>query len=171
MLWKTLSCAVAACAGIALASSTVVAQTAQEQRAQKQAQIPRCGQPLGVLAVERPERDWWTELKLGSPEALLRVFVQQSNCFTQVDRGAGLAAAQRERALASGGNLQQGSNVGGGQILAADYVLVPDLITQNGAASGNNIGGAIGGLLGRRNPVLGAIAGGISINSSTADVA
>ncbi len=44
-------------------------------------------------------------------------------------------------------------------------------MTQNGAASGNNIGGAIGGLLGRRNPVLGAIAGGISINSSTADVA
>src|SRR5262245_7926906 len=170
MLWKTLSCAVAACAGIALASSTVVAQTAQEQRAQKQAQIPRCAQPLGVLAVERPERDWWTELKLGSPEALLRVFVQQSNCLTQVDRGAGLAAAQRERALASGGNLQQGSNIGGGQIQAADYVLLPDIVTQNANARGNNFGAALGGLLGRTNPVLGSIAGGLNINSSTADV-
>ena len=170
MVWKALSCAVAACAGIALASSVVVAQTAQEQRAQKQAQIPRCAQPLGVLAVEQPERNWWTELKLGSPEALLRVFVQQSNCFTQVDRGAGLAAAQRERALASGGALQQGSNIGGGQITAADYVLLPDLVTQNANARGNNIGAALGGLLGRTNPVLGGIAGGISINSSTADV-
>ena len=170
MLWKALSCAVAAGACMALANTAVVAQTAQQQRAQKQAQIPRCAQPLGVLAVEQPQRDWWTELKLGSPEALLRVFVQQSNCFTQVDRGAGLAAAQRERALASGGALQQGSNIGGGQIQAADYVLLPDLVTQNANARGNNVGAALGGLLGRTNPVLGGIAGGISINSSTADV-
>jgi len=170
MLWKTLSCAIAACAGMALANSAVYAATAQEQRAQKTAEIPRCAQPLGVLAVEQPQRDWWTELKLGSPEALLRVFVQQSNCFTQVDRGAGLAAAQRERALASGGNLQQGSNIGGGQIQAADYVLLPDIITQNANARGNNFGAALGGLIGRTNPVLGGIAGGISINSSTADV-
>src|SRR5262245_8471969 len=170
MLWRTvLSCAIAACAGMALVNADA-AQTAQEQRAQKTAQIPRCAQPLGVLAVEQPQRDWWSELKLGSPEALLRVFVQQSNCFTQVDRGAGLAAAQRERALASGGNLKQGSNVGGGQIEAADYVLLPDLVTQNANARGNNFGAALGGLLGRTNPVLGSIAGGLNINSSTADV-
>jgi curli biogenesis system outer membrane secretion channel CsgG len=170
MLRTALSCALAASAGLILANSTVSAQTAQEQRAQKTAQIPRCAQPLGVLAVEQPQRDWWTELKLGSPEALLRVFVQQSNCFTQVDRGAGLAAAQRERALASGGALQQGSNVGGGQIQAADYVLLPDLVTQNANARGNNFGAALGGLLGRNNPVLGGIVGGLNINSSTADV-
>jgi curli biogenesis system outer membrane secretion channel CsgG len=171
MLCKTLICSLGACAVVALMSSAAFAATAQEQRAQKTAQIPRCAAPVGVLAVEEPQRNWWSELKLGSPEALIKVFVNQSGCFTLVDRGAGLNAAQRERALSSGGNLQQGSNIGGGQILAADYVLVPDMVTQNGAASGNNIGGAIGGLLGRRNPVLGAIAGGISINSSTADVA
>jgi curli biogenesis system outer membrane secretion channel CsgG len=146
------------------------AKTARQERAQQTAAIPHCAQPLGVLAVEQPQRDWWTQLQLGSPEALLRVFVQQSGCFTQVDRGAGLAAAQRERALANGGSLQQGSSIGAGQMQAADYVLVPDLITQNANAGGQVIGAALGGLLGRNNPVLGQLAGSISVKSSTADV-
>src|ERR1051326_4132528 len=163
-----LTCALLAGAAFALFASEASAATAQEQRQQKQAEIPRCAQSLGNLAVEEPQRNWWAELKLGSPEALIKVFVQQSGCFSLVDRGAGLAAAQRERALASGGDLRQGSNVGGGQIVAADYVLVPDIISQNARASGNNLGGALGGLLGNRT--LGAIAGGLTFNSSTADV-
>ena len=163
-----LTCALLAGAAFAMFASEASAATAQEQRQQKQAEIPRCAQSLGNLAVEEPQRNWWAELKLGSPEALIKVFVQQSGCFSLVDRGAGLAAAQRERALASGGDLRQGSNVGGGQIVAADYVLVPDIISQNARASGNNLGGALGGLLGNRT--LGAIAGGLSFNSSTADV-
>ena len=154
-----------------LAGSNAFAATAQQQREQKTAEIPQCAQQLGVLAVEEPQRNWWTQLQLGSPEALIKLFVQRSNCFTLVDRGAGLAAAQRERALASGGQLQQGSNIGGGQIVAADYVIVPDLVSQNANASGNNIGAALGGLLGNRLGPVGALAGGISINSSTADVA
>ena len=164
VLWRALM----AGAALGMIANSAFAVSAQEERQKKQAEIPRCARPLGNLAVEEPQRNWWTELKLGSPEALIKVFVQQSGCFSMVDRGAGLAAAQRERALASGGGLQQGSNVGGGQIVAADYVLVPDIISQNGRASGNNIGGALGGLFG--GPVLGAIAGSISINSSTADV-
>jgi curli biogenesis system outer membrane secretion channel CsgG len=170
MRWKALSCAVAACAGVALANTAVIAATAQQERAKKTAEIPRCGASLGTLAVEQPTRNWWSELQLGSPEALIKVFVSQSGCFSLVDRGAGLAAAQRERALASGGNLQQGSNIGGGQIAAADYVIIPDIVSQNANARGNNIGAALGGLLGARNPVLGQLAGSISINSSTADV-
>ena len=167
---KALLCAIAACAGVALANTAVIAATAQQERAQKTAQIPRCGASLGTLAVEQPTRNWWSELQLGSPEALIKVFVSQSGCFDLVDRGAGLAAAQRERALASGGNLQQGSNIGGGQIAAADYVIIPDIVSQNANARGNNFGAALGGLLGARNPVLGQLAGSISINSSTADV-
>jgi curli biogenesis system outer membrane secretion channel CsgG len=163
--------AFAAGTALTLIASAAFAATAQQQRDQKMAQIPQCAQTLGVLAVEEPQRNWWTQLQLGSPEALIKLFVQRSNCFTLVDRGAGLAAAQRERALASGGQLQQGSNIGGGQIVAADYVLVPDLVSQNANASGNNIGAALGGLLGSRFGPVGQLAGGISINSSTADVA
>ncbi len=165
---KSLISGLIAGSALSLLSTNVLAASAQEQRQQKQADIPRCAQSLGNLAVEEPQRNWWSELRLGSPEALIKVFVQQSGCFSLVDRGAGLAAAQRERALSSGGNLQQGSNIGGGQIVAADYILVPDIISQNARASGNNIGGALGGLLGNRT--LGALAGGLSFNSSTADV-
>jgi curli biogenesis system outer membrane secretion channel CsgG len=168
MIQKAFVTALLAGSALGLMDSDASAASAQEQRAQKQAEIPRCAQPLGNLAVEEPARNWWAELKLGSPEALIKVFVQQSGCFSLVDRGAGLAAAQRERALSSGGDLRQGSNVGGGQIVAADYVLVPDIISQNARASGNNLGGALGGLLGNRT--LGALAGGLSFNSSTADV-
>src|SRR5579871_1156772 len=150
-----------ACAVFGMIASDASAATAQQQRQQKQNDIPHCAQPIGNLAVDEPQRNWWRDLNLGSPEALLKVFVQQSGCFSLVDRGAGLAAAQRERALASGGSLQQGSNVGGGQIVAADYVLVPDIVSQNGRASGNNIGAALGGFLGRASP-LGALAGAIS---------
>ena len=154
-----------------LMATSAMAATAQQQTQKKMGEIPRCAAPIGVLAVEEPQRNWWAELKLGSPEALIKLFVQRSACFTLVDRGAGLAAAQRERALASGGELQQGSNIGGGQIVAADYVLVPDIVSQNSNASGNNIGAALGGFLGSRFGPVGAIAGNISINSSTADVA
>jgi curli biogenesis system outer membrane secretion channel CsgG len=164
----SLSRALLTGAALGMIATSAYAATAQEQRQQKQAEIPRCARPLGNLAVEEPQRNWWTELKLGSPEALIKIFVQQSGCFSLVDRGAGLAAAQRERALSSGGALQQGSNLGGGQIVAADYVLVPDVISQNARASGNNFGAALGGLLG--NSALGALAGGLSFNSSTADV-
>ncbi len=163
-----LVCVLLAGAAFGMMATDASAATAQEQRQQKQAEIPRCVRPLGNLAVEEPQRNWWAELKLGSPEALIKIFVQQSGCFSLVDRGAGLAAAQRERALSSGGALQQGSNLGGGQIVAADYVLVPDVISQNAKASGNNFGAALGGLLG--NSTLGALAGGLSFNSSTADV-
>ena len=165
---KSFSCALLTGAALGMIATDASAASAQEQRQQKQQEIPRCAQPLGNIAVEEPQRNWWTELKLGSPEALIKIFVQQSGCFSLVDRGAGLAAAQRERALSSGGALQQGSNLGGGQIVAADYILVPDVISQNARASGNNFGAALGGLLG--SSALGALAGGLSFNSSTADV-
>jgi curli biogenesis system outer membrane secretion channel CsgG len=169
MLSKAVSI-LAASSALALFASQAIAASAQEQQQKKMAEIPRCAKSLGVLAVNEPEHNWWTELHLGSPEALLKVFVQQSGCFTLVDRGAGLAAAERERALAGGGELRQGSNIGGGQILAADYVLVPDIVSQNPNASGNNIGAALGGFLGSRFGPVGALAGGLNINSSTADV-
>src|SRR5882724_13394733 len=127
---KMYSRALLAGAALGMIASSALAATAQEERQKKQAEIPRCARPLGNLAVEEPQRNWWAELKLGSPEALIKIFVQQSGCFSLVDRGAGLAAAQRERALSSGGALQQGANLGGGQIVAADYVLVPDVISQ-----------------------------------------
>lgn len=130
-------------------------------------EIPKCDRRIGTLAVTEPEVRWWQDLNLESPEALIKVFVSQSNCFTLVDRGKGLAAAQAERALAGGGELRGGSNVGKGQMKAADYVLVPDIVNQNSSAGGRNIGGLLGGVVGG---TVGAIVGGISLKSKTASV-
>ena len=144
------------------------AQTSIQRKTQDaQAQIPTCSRKLGALAVRQPQNNWWAGLGLESPEAVIKILVQQSGCFTLVDRGAGFEMAQQERALASGGQLQGGANIGGGQIRAADYILVPDIVNKNGNASGSNIGGALGGLLGG---FAGAIVANISISSSTADV-
>jgi len=69
--------------------------------------------------------------------------------------------------MAASGDLRGGSNVGKGQMKAADYVLVPDLVTKNGNSGGTNIGGALGGFL---HGMAGAVVGGVSIKSKTADV-
>jgi curli biogenesis system outer membrane secretion channel CsgG len=144
-------------------------QSAQDQRKQKMAEIPTCAKPLGTISVLEPEDsvDWWSGQQLPAPSKLIKVFVNKSRCFTLVDRGAGLNAAQRERALGASGELRNRSNVGKGQMKAADYVLVPDLIAANRNAGGNAIGGLIGGLVGGR---AGAAIGGLDFKKKTADV-
>jgi curli biogenesis system outer membrane secretion channel CsgG len=130
-------------------------------------EIPKCDKKIGTLAVHEPENRWWVQYNLESPEALIKVYVNESKCFTLLDRGKGLAAAQQERALAGGGEMRGGSNVGKGQMKAADYVLVPDIANQNANSGGKRIGGALGSMLGGK---FGAAVGGISMKSKTADV-
>ena len=130
-------------------------------------EIPTCDKKIGTLAVTEPENKWWVQYNLESPEALIKVYVSQSKCFTLVDRGKGLAAAEKERALAGGGEMRGGSNIGKGQMKAADYVLVPDVAMKNNNAGGKSFGGLVGGMLGG---VAGAVVGGVSLKSKTADV-
>ncbi len=132
-----------------------------------QPEIPTCDKKIGTLAVTEPDRHWWVDYNLESPEALIKLYVSKSKCFTLVDRGKGLAAAQGERALASGGEMRAGQNIGKGQMKAADYVLVPDVAMKNNDSGGKKIGGMLGGLL---PGVAGVIAGGVSLKSKTADV-
>ena len=153
---------------VAAASVPAFAKSAQQMRDDKSAEIPVCSKRLGSISVVEPESDWWREQGLGSPEALLKVFVRKSNCFTLVDRGKGMQALQAERSLAAGGNLRGGSNIGQGQIKAADYVLVPDLISSNNQAGGNKVGGLLGGLVGGHK--AGMVLGGINTKKKTADV-
>ncbi len=161
---------ISAAIGAALAISCVLPAQAisiGEKTAEKQTEIPTCSHKIGTLAVREPQNRWWEGLGLELPEALLKVFVMKSGCFTLVDRGKGFQMAQEERALAAGGALQQGSNVGLGQVKAADYILVPDIVSKNGNASGTNIGGILGGFIGGG---VGALVSGINISSKTADV-
>ncbi|HEY4531021.1 MAG TPA: CsgG/HfaB family protein [Luteimonas sp.] len=135
----------------------------------QQADVPMCSRSLGTIAVVEPTgHNWWTGQRLPSPAALIKVYVNRSRCFTLVDRGTGMQAMQAERALAGSGELRGGSNIGKGQVRAADYVLVPDVVSQNRDAGGTDIGGIVGGLLGNRRAA--AVVGGVNLKRSSADV-
>ncbi|MEO6969065.1 MAG: hypothetical protein ABI132_11525 [Rhodanobacteraceae bacterium] len=149
--------------GLLVLAGGILATSASYAGSDAQPQMPRCNSRIGTLAVHEPQNGnvWWTSLNLESPAALIKVYVAQSGCFTLVDRGAGLQAAEAERALAANGEEGVGSNVGKGQMKAADYVLVPDIANRNENAGGNRIGGLLGGFLPHG---IGAVVGGISLS-------
>lgn len=149
-------------------SSGAVAETVQEKRAEAEQTIPKCAQVIGTAAIMEPENQWWREYTdLGSPEALIRLYVRESGCFTLVNRGRGMSQAMAERDLASSGELRNRSNIGKGQIVAADYIIVPDLVTQNRNSGGNKVGGLLGGFVGG---IAGAVLGGIDLKKKSASV-
>lgn len=149
----------------AAADSKSSGRKAQEKSA---AEIPVCQKKLGTIAVVEPDTNWWQQLGLGSPEAVIKLFAMKSGCFGLVDRGKGLASRNIERALADSGELQVNSNIGKRQVKAADYFIVPDLVSKNERSGGGGIGAIAGGLLGSRT--LGVLAGGLSTSSKEASV-
>jgi curli biogenesis system outer membrane secretion channel CsgG len=154
--------------GLALPSTQATAQSSGRKSQEKgTAEIPICTRSLGTIAIIEPDSQWWRAYDLGSPEAILKVFVQQSRCFSLVNRGGGLQSRAMERALAEQGELQEGSNVGGGQVRAADYFIEPDIVSANANSGGNKVGAGLGGLFGG---TVGGIVGGISIKKGEANV-
>ena len=129
--------------------------------------VPHCARKLGTVSVmDGDDPRGWTQFQLTGPQKLIKVMVQRSGCFNLVDRGSGLSAAQRERDIGGGMGLQRGSNVGVGQIKAADYVLVAEVQAANRNSGGSGIGAGIGGLVGGR---FGALAGGIGSHKMEAN--
>ncbi|MGN6820207.1 MAG: CsgG/HfaB family protein [Sphingomonas sp.] len=136
-------------------------------------QMPHCAKPLGTISIVEPDNQWWRQYSLGSPEAIIKVFVQESNCFTLVNRGRAMQSRAMERALADNGELQRGSNMGKGQVRAADFLLEPDIVSSNNNSGGSNVGGAIGGVLSRFGGgarAIGSLAGGVNIKKGEANV-
>ena len=127
-------------------------------------QLERCESPLGTVSlIENVNAGWYTvltgEYKLPPTANLLRLLVQQSNCFVVVERGAaGMNAMTRERALQQSGEMRGGSNFGRGQMVASDYGLSPEIVFSNNDAGGlgGTIGGLVGGSRGRAIANLGA---------------
>ena len=135
--------------------------------------IPICSRNLGTLAIVEPDTQWWRDYNLGSPEAILKVFVQRSGCFTMVNRGRSMQSRAMERALADDGELQSGSNLGKRQVRAADYFLEPNIVSANRNSGGGGVGaalGGIGGMFGGFGRTVGAIAGGINVKKGEANV-
>ena len=169
--WKGTLASLGAVSLLALMPVAARAESGTAERARKEAQIPHCVRPLGAVAVRLPPdgKNWWSGENLASPDTVIKSFVKQSNCFTLVDRGAGMALAEQERALSANGTLRAGANIGKGQVKAADYILVPSLLSKNSRASGNGLGGLLAFVPGV-GLAAAAIASGISVNSKTADV-
>jgi hypothetical protein len=134
-------------------------------------ELERCESSLGTVSlIENQQAGWYTILRdqyrLPPTANLLRLLVQQSNCFVVVERGAaGMNAMTRERALMQSGEMRQGSNFGQGQMVASDYGLSPEIIFQNHNAGGASasLGGLVGG---RAGGLLAAIGG--SLNTKEA---
>lgn len=129
--------------------------------------IQRCDKPLAAVAVVEPQDYVMQALSrrgLQSPTSLIRLMVQQSNCFLIVDRGMGMQNMRQERELADAGELRAGSNMGPGQMLSADFVLTPTVIFSEDDAGA--LGGAVTGAISRKNPLLGSVASGLKFQEA-----
>jgi hypothetical protein len=127
--------------------------------------LDHCDKPMGAMAVVEPQSEYMMALSrynLQSPVSLIRMMIQQSNCFIVVERGQGLRNMEQERALAGGGQMRSGSNIGGGQMVAADFIMTPAVVFSENNAGG--VGGAVGGMLGGSR--FGAVAGGLKFKEA-----
>lgn len=141
----------------------------------RQIVLPHCERSLGTAAVRLPPeaQDWWSGQHLSSPDTAVKALVQESGCFRLVDRGAAMQLADEERARAASGQLRRGSHIGRGQVRAADYIIVPTLLSSNGHAGGVNVGGilgTVGSFFGVGGVVASAVAGGLNISKKEAAV-
>jgi hypothetical protein len=131
--------------------------------------LERCSAPFGTLAVDDGRNaSWWgpftASTKVTTIEPLLRLAVQQSNCFVITSIGnerldsrmTGITMKQRES-----GEFRAGSRQEKGQRVAADYFMEPAIVINN--ASVGAIGAGVGGLVGG---AIGGLAGGLSARSS-----
>ncbi|MDR2186769.1 MAG: penicillin-binding protein activator LpoB [Azonexus sp.] len=133
------------------------------------ANLERCTETLGTIAVDDGRNaDWWgpfgSATRITTIEPLLRLAIQQSNCFviTSVgnqkldDRMSRITDKQR-----NSGEYRTGSKQQKGQRVAADYFMEPAIIINDSPVGG--IAGALGGLIGRG---AGAVAGSVQVKSS-----
>ena len=135
--------------------------------------LERCESPLGTVSlIENQSAGWYTiitgEYKLPPTSTLLRLLIQQSNCFIVVERGAaGMNAMNRERAIMQSGEMRAGSNFGKGQMVASDYGISPEVIINNSDAGG--IGAGLGGIAnrGRYSALLGAVGGALQTKEAS----
>ena len=136
------------------------------------ASLQRCDSPLGTLAVDDGRgKEWYAsfgrETQVTTIEPLIRLAVQQSNCFVITSIGNNRTESKissitdKQR---NSGEFRAGSKQQKGQRVAADYYLEPAVIIDN--ESTGQLVGALGGLLGSRNRNLGQLAGGLESKAS-----
>ena len=122
---------------------------------------------MGTVEIDEDETaPWYAQLaqyQLPSTVPLLRLIVQQSNCFVIIDRGQGLQNDLNEQALAQSGELRSNSHEQLGQVVAADYTMNPSINFNQ--QSGSGLGSIAGFLPG--GGLFSAVAGGMSENQAS----
>ena len=150
---------------LALSLSAVLSAIAAEE-----ATLEKCDAPKGTLAIAEPQGHVVLALRaynLPPPTQLLRQYVQNSNCFQVVERGVAMQNIQQERDLANDGMLQKNSNMGGSQMVTADFVMTADVLFKDKNAGGVGVGAAVGSLFGGIGSVVGAVAGGLKFQEAS----
>ena len=132
--------------------------------------LERCTESLGTLRIEENTNACWyatysSRYRTGSTVPALRLLVQQSNCFVIVERGRGMQGMTQERQLIRGEEGRAGSNFGGGQMVAADYMMSPEVILSD--KGGTRAGGVLAGIGGLAGTALSAVAGSMSTNEAS----
>lgn len=152
-------------AHITQSSLPVHGAAAGEQAEKANPKLEKCEKPLGTIAIyEDVTQPWYQQLKsyygVERLTPLMRLMIQQSNCFVVVERGSGLVGMKYERELAEKGQLRQKSNIGKGQMVAVDYILTPTVIFRD---TTGGVGGAIFG----RIPGVRGLVGGAKVQESS----
>lgn len=134
-------------------SSTVATGSAGGAASQDaNSSLERCDRPLGTASLlEDTSANWYYSMRKNGVQStvpILRLLMQQSNCFVVVERGRGMSAMKTERELMQSGELRDTSNFTKGQMVAADYTITPTLIYSANKTSGLGGLGYIGALVG-----------------------
>jgi curli biogenesis system outer membrane secretion channel CsgG len=136
--------------------------------------LEKCTETLGTIRIEENTNATWygyynSRYRTGSTVPVLRMLVQQSNCFVVVERTrAGQANMANERALMRGDEGRAGSNMGGGQMVAADYSMSPEItVSDQGGTQARGVVGGLGRMLGGLGGLaVGAVGGSMSSNEA-----
>ena len=123
--------------------------------------LERCDAPLGTLAVDDGRgKEWYASFgaatKITTIEPLIRLAVQQSNCFVITSVGNNRteskmsAITDKQR---NSGEFRAGSQQQKGQRVAADYYLEPSIIIDNSATG--QLAAGVGGLFGNVGSLIG----------------
>jgi hypothetical protein len=125
------------------------------------ASLERCDAPLGTLAVDDGRgKEWYASFgaatKITTIEPLIRLAVQQSNCFVITSVGNNRteskmsAITDKQR---KSGEFRAGSRQQKGQRVAADYYMEPSIIIDNDATG--QLAAGVGGLFGNVGTLIG----------------
>lgn len=163
-----------ALASLSLAGGPVLAQTAGKggTGVDENTELPRCAQPLGVVALVEEKAPSPTDGLAGElspgmaallrmaeaqqgggtarvdPLPLIKLMAARSNCFRVADRGAAMGALERERTMTGAAPSQS--------LVKADYLISAQVLYSDAKSreSGGGIGGAFGSAVGLKTKTL-----------------